>query len=329
MSLHGVDVDCVEIERAVPGAAEHFRSENHDVVTHPHFRLVVDDARSWLRVAPVRYDAIVTDCTNIQYKSSGDLYTVEYFQLMRDRLTAQGIAAAWVPANGIDPADLRTLIRSFRAVFPHTSVWFMNMLPTDFVIVVGTPGELRIDCEALARRMQAPGVREDLNEVGLTDPGRLLYTLLAADDGLDRYLGAGPLHTDDRPLLSYTTYGAGFRATIAENLVPLLTCRADAARYVVNPPGGATLLRHHVASNEILLGHLAFFRGDEREALVHYVGGARLLPGDLPLQRLVLTAGVALGVIDPTGNSGRADGAATSPAAPRVDSISISSPERL
>ena len=48
--------------------------------------------------------------------------------------------AAWVPANGIHEADLKVLLRSFRAVFPHTSVWFMNSLSTDFLIVVGTHG---------------------------------------------------------------------------------------------------------------------------------------------------------------------------------------------
>src|SRR5262249_37775225 len=120
MTLHGIDVDCVEIERAVPAAAGHFTSENHGVLSHPRFHLIIDDARSWLRVAPVRYDAIVTDCTNIQYKSNGDLYTVDYFRLMKDRLTPQGVAAAWVPANGIEGADLKTLLRSFREVFPHT-----------------------------------------------------------------------------------------------------------------------------------------------------------------------------------------------------------------
>ncbi|HEV3256452.1 MAG TPA: fused MFS/spermidine synthase, partial [Gemmataceae bacterium] len=97
MTLHGIDVDCVEIEAAVPAAGECFRSQNAGVLAHPHFRLIVDDARSWLRVAPVRYDVIVTDCTNIQYRSNGDLYTVDYFRLMRKRLAPGGLAAAWVP----------------------------------------------------------------------------------------------------------------------------------------------------------------------------------------------------------------------------------------
>jgi spermidine synthase len=290
MTRYGIDVDCVEIEAAVAGAAEHFASENHDVRDHPRFHLVLDDARSWLRVAPVKYDVIVTDCTNLPYKSNGDLYTVEYFRLMRDRLGPQGLAAAWVPANGIAADDLKTLLRSFRAVFPHTSVWFMNPLPTDFLIVVGSPAPLHIDVTRLAERMAAPAVRDDLAAVGLTDPCRLLYTFLTADEGLDRYLGTGPLHTDDRPILSYSTYGSAFRQTIAGNLVELLSCRTDVARYVCGSRELFPLLRHYAASNEILLGHVAFYRGQAAEAFHHYAEGAKLLPMDMPLRRLVITS---------------------------------------
>jgi spermidine synthase len=290
MTRHGIDVDCVEIERAVPDAAGLFISENHDVRSQPRFHLVLDDARSWLRVAPVKYDVIVTDCTNLPYKSNGDLYTVEYFRLMRDRLGPQGLAAAWVPANGIGGADLKTLIRSFKTVFPHTSVWFMNPLPTDFLIVVGSPAELKIDMKLLAERMEQPPVRDDLATVGLTDPYRLLYTFVTAGEALDRYLGPVPLHTDDRPVLSYSTYGSAFRQTIATNLLELLGSRADVARYVSEPEDRSALLRHYLASNEILLGHIAFYSGLQRDALAHYATGAKLLPLDLSLRRLVITS---------------------------------------
>jgi spermidine synthase len=289
MTLHGIDVDCVEIERAVPDAAEHFRSENHDVRRHPHFHLILDDARSWLRVAPQRYDAIVTDCTNIQYKCNGDLYTVEYFQLLRDRLAAQGIAAAWVPASGIEGADLKTLLRSFKTVFPHTSVWYMSALPTDFLIVIGTPAPLAVDLDQLRQRMAVPDVYADLAAVGLADPFRLLYTFLTSDADLERYLGAGPLHTDDKPILSYTTYGATYKATIAANLLELLAQRRDVAHYVRHEEPPSLLLRYYAGTNAALLGHVAFLRGQHREALAHYAVGARLLPDDVSLRRLVVT----------------------------------------
>jgi spermidine synthase len=287
MTQHGIAVDCVEIEARVPAAAAWFGSENHDVLTHPRFHLQLDDARSYLRVTPRRYDVIVTDCTNIQYRSNGDLYTVDYFRLMQDRLTANGVAAAWVPANGIRDADLRTLLRSFHALFPHTSVWFMNTLPTDFLIVVGTPGVLDIDLEQVRRRMQAPGVAEDLAAVGFTDPCRLAYTFVTAEDNLVAYLGDGPLNTDDRPVLSYSTYGASFQLTVPGNLVRLLNHREDVARYLRHAPDEETLMRHYAASTESILGHIAHLVGSEAGALAQYVRGAKLLPDDAALRALV------------------------------------------
>jgi spermidine synthase len=280
MILHDVDVDCVEIEAAVPDAADHFHSENHGVRSNPRFHLVLDDARSWLRIAPDLYDVIVTDCTNIQYRSNGDLYTVDYFQLMKQRLAPEGVAAAWVPANGIREADLKTLLRSFRDVFPHTSIWYMNTLPTDFLVVIGTPNTLAIDIRQLAARMSKSSVHEDLAAVGLDDPYRLVYNLLLAEDAVGAYLGSGSVNTDDRPVLSYSTYGATFQTTIAENLVALLACREDAAKYVSHAESSATMLRHYAASNEVLLGHICYARGVETTALGHYFKASRLLPND-------------------------------------------------
>jgi spermidine synthase len=294
MTRHGIAVDCVEIEGRVPAAAELFQSENHGVLSHPRFHLVLDDARSWLRVAPYHYDVIVTDCTNIQYRSNGDLYTVDYFRLMKDRLRTDGLAAAWVPANGIRGDDLRTLLRSFRQVFPHTSVWYMNTLPTDFLIVVGTPGKLMIDMEKLRERMHAPEVYPDLAAVDLGEPCRLVYTLLTADEKLAEYLGDGPLNTDDRPVLSYSTYGATYRSTIAGNLVDLLARRVDPSRYVKNREAASTMLTCLAATNEVLMGHVAHLAGDERTALAHYVKSAQLLPYDASMRRLVVAASASV-----------------------------------
>jgi hypothetical protein len=134
--------------------------------------------------------------------------------------------------------------------------------------------------------MARPDVAEDLAVVDLQDPCRLLYTFLSAGDRLDAYVGDGPLNTDDRPVLSYSTYGAGYRQTIAENLLDLLACRTDVARYVRDVPPGAALLRHHAASNDELLGHVFYHLGHQQAALAHYRGASRLLPDDRALQEL-------------------------------------------
>jgi spermidine synthase len=242
---------------------------------------------------------IVTDCTNIGYRSNADLYTVDYFRLIKDRLADAGLAAAWVPANGIADQDLKTLLRTWHQVFPHTSVWYMNTRPTDFLIVVGTQGILDIDLDSLRRRMLVPAIAQDLYSVGLDDPCRLLYTFLAADEDLSAYVRRGALNTDDRPILSYSTYGACFRATTVGNLLRLLACRTDVARFVRHAAPIETMMRHYAASNEAILGDMAYLAGTERAALERYRKGAQLLPGDHALQELVSAVSRKLGVATP------------------------------
>src|SRR5262249_2799387 len=102
--------------------------------------------------------------------------------------------------------------------------------------------------------------------------------------------GEGSLNTDDRPILAYSTYGAGYRSTIAGNLIELLASRVDPARYVACPVETVPLLYRHAARNEILFGHLAHWTGDEATALSHYARASALVPGDAALAGLVHAA---------------------------------------
>jgi hypothetical protein len=163
----------------------------------------------------------------------------------------------------------------------------MNTLPTDFLIVVGTPQRLRIDLGDWGKRAARAGVAEDLAAVGLGDPCRLAYTFVTGEEALDAYLGEGPLNTDDRPVLSYWTYGANFRSTIAGNLLELLKHRTDVGPFVSGWPDESTRLRHYAAAGEVLLGHVYHQLGDHRQAILHYVSGAELLPADALLRGLI------------------------------------------
>jgi hypothetical protein len=165
----------------------------------------------------------------------------------------------------------------------------MNTLATDFLIVVGMPGELAIDLDRLRVRMETPAIQQDLRTVGFTDPCRLVYTELVDDDELAAYLGEGPVNTDDRPVLSYSTYGASFRSTIAANLMGLLRCRSNVGKWVHHAGPINPMLRHYAASNEALMGHVAAQVGDEADALNHYLRGAQLLPEDKSFRELVVT----------------------------------------
>jgi spermidine synthase len=304
MLQHNVTVDCVEIEPRVPGAYRLFESENGGQVGPDHdrnnFRLILDDARAWLHVAPEKYDVIVTDLTSIQYRGNGNLYTAECFRLMQKRLNPGGIGAAWVPITGIAAPALRVLVRTFQSIFPHTSVWYAINLPTDFVILIGTESLLEIRLDDITTRIRPTLVQRDLARIGMDNPYKLAACLLLAEADVERYAALGPLHRDDRPILDYMTHATPYHNTLPVNLEQLTAARSDIAGYVTAWPtaDGADAPRRLAtwleASRHLIRGHIAVRRssGDTGLADVRaaYQAALELVPDDERTRALVEAA---------------------------------------
>ncbi len=202
MLLHDVDVYGLEIEHEVIAASEYFPGLSKGVLEHERFHLVVDDARNYLHATETAFDVIVTDVTNLKYKSNPSLYTVDYFEIMQERLTEDGIAAAWVPLGGLSYNDLRILIASFHEVYEHTTVWFYSEGFTHFVIFIGTPERLIVDIDDIEERM--PPLQEDLDTLSIGEAGELASMLLLGEEDVARISEGVPLHTDEHPVLEYS-----------------------------------------------------------------------------------------------------------------------------
>lgn len=301
MRLHDVETHCVEIERMVPAAASFFTAQNHGVVNlevgldpqRPEYQLILDDARSWLQLAREPYDAIVDDLTSIQYRGNGNLYTRECFELIRARLSPDGVGCAWVPITGIGAESLRMVVRTFQTVFPHTSVWYLSNTVNDFVILVGTPRRLTIDLDDWARRMADPVVGPDLAEVGLDDPLRLASCLLLDEAESRCFAGEGAIHTDNRPLLDYLTHAGVYQDRLAGNLRLMLACQRLQGGDVPVALGGVTPVAlaadwdlYRRATQWVLEGHAARREGDDEAAMRAYNQAAELVPDDAAFARL-------------------------------------------
>jgi hypothetical protein len=148
--------------------------------------------------------------TNLQYKQNASLYTREYFQLMKQSLAEGGIACAWIPAKSNYENQLRILLRTFQSVFPYASLWFMDHAKTTFAILIGTPGPIHFDVERLREAFAIPDVRRDLERVGIDDPYQITNFMYLDPEGYRRYVGEGPLHTDDRPILEFSSPVSAF-----------------------------------------------------------------------------------------------------------------------
>ena len=105
-------VDVVELSPAVAAAARQFSFINQNLLTRPNVQLKVDDGRNHMLLTPERYDVITADVIVPMHAGAGNLYSVEYYRLMRRVLNPHGIAIQWIGSARrdrvqADHADLR------------------------------------------------------------------------------------------------------------------------------------------------------------------------------------------------------------------------------
>ncbi len=204
-------VECVEIVPDVLAAArQEYGPFNHRVLDrldkHP-IRISFDDGRNHLLSTRRRYDVITGDATHPSSTDSWILYTRDFYELCRSRLKEGGIFVQWLPFHGLLVDDFRTVLRTFKSVFEHATLWRTN----HFSVMVGTTEPLRVDLEDLGAKFDRRSVRESLEEADLGTPLDVLSCFLLDEDSFAAYVGEGPVNTDDHPHLSFASrrgYGA-------------------------------------------------------------------------------------------------------------------------
>jgi spermidine synthase len=195
VSIHdGVSVDIVELSAGVVRGAEFFESINYGVLKRPNVRVRVDDGRNYLMLTPKRYDVVTADVIIPIFAGSGNLYSVEYFRLMRRVLNAGGLVLQWVSGT---EAEYKLITRTFLSVFPHSTAWVNGGL------LVGSAEPLRLKRSDFDWKLEAPGRAQGLRDLGIESFDALLAAFTAGPDELRAFVGEGPLLTDDRPLAEY------------------------------------------------------------------------------------------------------------------------------
>jgi len=114
--------------------------------------------------------------------------------LVRDRLNEDGLALQWF--SGTD-AEYRLVARTFLAVFPYVTAW------GDGTLLVGTKRPLRISPGSFNWKLEIPELREAFAAIGIHSFDDLRREFWAGPAELRRYVGDGPILTDDRPILEF------------------------------------------------------------------------------------------------------------------------------
>ncbi len=219
-------IDCAELVPKEKETAQFFIPENNNILDHPNFNFINADGRNYLKTSKVKYDIISMNA--IHPKNSPYLYTREFYQLCRQRLSAKGVMCAWVPTN---TPYFSSLIKTFQTVFPHASLWFCN---TGHMVLIGTPEKLQIDFQYWQTMLKKDNIKSDLADLLIHDPVQLLSFMITAEEALDKYTEGSIIQTDDLPKIEFEHFTDESNDIIISNFDRLLNHRSHAIDYLTN-----------------------------------------------------------------------------------------------
>jgi spermidine synthase len=194
-------IDVAELEPSMLKASRFFETENRHVLADPRVRVIEGDGRSILATANQPYDLIVSEPSNPWIAGVASLFTKDFYEAARKRLSPDGVFVQWLQNYSITSTDMQMVVRTFQEVFPHVSIWAAS--PNDFLLVA-TPRPVQLDLAAIDRIVSSsPGVREDFDRFGWAD-GDLVFRYFLGEEDARRYATGAPRNTDDHPRLEFS-----------------------------------------------------------------------------------------------------------------------------
>jgi MFS family permease len=192
-------ITCVEIIRPQLGtlrelSAVHPYRGLQSLLSDPRVEHIAGDGRILLMHAAPGFDIIEADALRPSSAYSGNLYSDEYFRLVRDRLRPKGLAATWAPTERVHNGFIR--------VFPY-----VVSLPG---ILLGSNDPIEIDRAAIAMRLADPRVREHYERAGI-NVDQLVADYLAAPMLYGPDFDRGRLVDFNTDLFPKDEYELGFR----------------------------------------------------------------------------------------------------------------------
>jgi len=199
--LHGPNVkrmDIVDISKEVFRLADFYTGINYsNPLRDPRVRAAVQDGRFFLQASPQQYDIISGEPPPPKVPGSVNLYTEEFFSLMKSRLKEGGIATFWLPIYQLKVDESKAILRAFHDAFPNASVW--SSADGDWIMMgINGPGS-KIKASELRRLWSEPGSGADLRRIGIEVPQQLGALFLMDGEEIDRITRDVPPLTDMYP----------------------------------------------------------------------------------------------------------------------------------
>ena len=200
------EIDVAEISPAIVEASRlFFAGPARNSLDDPRVRMHLNDGRNLLLVTDKPYDLIAIELSSVWFSGASAMYSREFYELCKSRLSQGGILQQWVQLHHLRPRELAAIIRTLRLVFPHVALFEGGAQG----ILVASNEPLVASRKHLEEVEQIPAIRETMDRPHMVD---IFEELLTSESDLDRFVsdqaakdGEAPISTDDNLFLEYAT----------------------------------------------------------------------------------------------------------------------------
>jgi spermidine synthase len=177
-------MDVVDISKEVFRLADSYSGVNYsNPLRDKRVITFVQDGRFFLQAAPRQYDIISGEPPPPKNAGAVNLYTEEFFSLMKSRLKEGGIATFWLPINELKVNEAKAILRAFHNAFANASVW--ASADQDWIMMgIKGPGR-KVDEEEIRRLWNNANSGADLRRIGIEVPQQMAALFIMDGEEID------------------------------------------------------------------------------------------------------------------------------------------------
>jgi spermidine synthase len=225
-------VDTIEIEPAMVEAAKGFRPRVERAFSDPRSRIYIEDAKTFFSTHNKRYDFIISEPSNPWVSGTASLFTKEFYHLIKQYLTGDGMLVQWLQLYEIDIPLVASVIKALSSEFAHYEIYATD--DEDIVIIAHD----RTDATELNPRLFAsPRLATELYRVGVRRLQDLYVHNIGNKQALDPLFQSYPVapNSDYYPVLDLNAVKTRFLRRTARELVQLANAPLPVAQLLGQP----------------------------------------------------------------------------------------------
>lgn len=188
--------DVVEINPVVVENQYRMKQWNFDIINNPNVSIFVDDAIHYTKASNKQYDMILNTVTSPLYFSSSKLYTLDFFNVVKQRLRPDGVYVTWMDGR-IGSEGAKIILKTLQQRFKYCTISFIK---SGYFLL--TAGDQPVHLRHADAGSRVPELKQYFMQRNIM-PRLLPYNLLSEEVFKFGQDAATPINTIDNPVLEF------------------------------------------------------------------------------------------------------------------------------